>query len=179
MVVTSGDDAGNLTIGGGGIPPGTVVTNFGDGVYSYGAAGTVMSAGQTVTVAGAGGMVPPFGPEAVTAPPMIALTAPLGADGGAPSIPTSADLTVSWTGGQSGSTVTISMGGEDPLDTLTCTWDAALGQGTVPHALLGQLTVQGAGYMSYGQQTTTTFAAGAYTIAASAELQTGEAVTFE
>jgi hypothetical protein len=179
MVVSSGDDAGNLTIGGGGIPPGTVVMNEGDGLYNYSALGPVLSAGQEVSVSGAGGTgVPAFGPQKVTTPSMITLTAPsLASDGGATSIATSSDLTVSWTGGQAGAAVTFTLNDGLALQSVTCTWDATLGQGTIPQAFLGKLS--GAGYATYAQQNATTFTAGAYTITASAALTAGGLVTYQ
>jgi hypothetical protein len=177
MVASSGDDAGKLTIAGGSIPASAMVSDFA-GIYSSSAAGTAMSAGQTVTVAATGGMVPAFGPEAVTAPSMITLLAPLGADGGPPGIARNADLAVSWSSGQSGAQVVLTLGVDaDPLSSIACTWDAPLGQGTVPQALLSRLT-QGAGSLTYGAQTSRTFAAGPYTITESAAVTSGAAVSF-
>jgi hypothetical protein len=135
--------------------------------------------GESVTVAAAGGMVPAFGPEAVTAPTMITLTAPLDADGGAVAISTSSDLTVSWAGGQSGATVFVTMGAPLGFPTLSCMWDATLGQGTVPHALLSQLGDQGSSSMTYGQQATRTFVAGAYTLSEQAVLDAVAMVSFQ
>jgi hypothetical protein len=177
------DSAGNLTIAGGGIPPGTTVMEAGSGGfggYAFTASGNWMAPGQSVTVQGAGGQVPAFGPWAVIVAKPVTLTAPAYVDGGATTIDTSSDYTVSWTGGQSGTTVNISMVVAFET-TLSCTWDAALGHGTIPKALLSGVALQtgGMGSISYGVQTTNTFTAGPYAVAVTAALGSSWPVAFK
>ena len=181
MVFGGGDDAGNLTIAGGSIPTGRTVSNMGNGVYSDAAMGSWFTGGQTLTVSASGGMVPAFGPQPVTAPPFAELTSPQVPDAGVIVIPTSADLTLSWTAGQSGATWTITMGYETSDKSLECGWDASLGQGTIPQAMLGLLVAGGSGpaTANYGQTMTTTFTAGMYDVTESAMTYSQRAVTFQ
>jgi hypothetical protein len=139
--------------------------------------GTLFAAGQTLSVAGSGGTVPAFGPQSVTAPGTITVTAPSWAGGSAPVVSASSDLALAWTGGQSGATVTFTMAASNQSGrsymSLSCAWDASSGQGTVPHALFGPMTgfseePGGSWYTAFAQETTTTFSAGAYVVALSA-----------
>ena len=107
------------------------MTDKGLGEYFDSAFVTWMLPGQQVTVSGTGGMVPPFGPWAVTVPQPITLTAPAFTDGGATPISTSSDLTVAWTGGQSGTMVTFGVLGPNPFTVLQCTWDATAGLASI------------------------------------------------
>jgi len=176
------DDAGDLTIAGGDIPPGTTVHNSGFGDYSYLGTGTWMKPGQSITVEGAGGQVPAFGPWTVTVPQPVTLTAPPFTDGGATTVSVSSDLIVAWTGAQSGTMVTFRLLGPTPFSALTCTWDAATGQGTIPKALLAEVAGPQIGNMSpmtYAVQATNTFTAGLYTIAVTAALGSGWLITFQ
>jgi hypothetical protein len=165
-----GDDAGTLTISGGSIPVATTVANQGNGAYSYSAIGPDFAAGTTLTVSGTGGMVPAFGSQSVTAPPFVTLTAPMVDDAGTSTVSTSADLVVTWSGGVSGATMSLQLGADLTFSSITCMWDASLGQGTVPQALLGSMAGAGQGYVEYGQANVNTFTSGAYSIEESAML---------
>jgi len=177
-----GEDAGNLTLAGGGIPAGTTVTNNGIGAYYDTALGMWLTPGQTITVEASGGQVPSFGPWAVTVPQPITLTTPPFTDGGATTVSISSDLTVSWTGAQSGTTVKFTLLGPNPFTTLSCTWDATAGQGTIPKALLTEVAGPFVGDMSpmtYAVQTTQTFTLGPYAIAMTVALGSGWLITLE
>jgi len=181
MAFPSGDDAGILSISGGAIPAGAAIMNFGDGAYSYSAGGTIFTPGQLLTASTTGATVPAFS-HSVTAPALVTLTAPtLAADGGATTIPISIDLAVSWTGGEAGGTMTLQGGGDGggTYSSVSCAWDATVGHGTVPHALLGKLAGQTDSFLQYGQETKTTFMAGAYSITESATLYSQASVTFQ
>ncbi|HEY1696068.1 MAG TPA: hypothetical protein VGG39_28070 [Polyangiaceae bacterium] len=171
------DSAGTLAIAGGSIPAGTTV-DTGEVFDSYAPAsqgGTLFTPGQALTVSASGATVPAFGPQSVTAPGTIAVTAPTWAGGSSPTISASSDLALAWTGGQSGATVTFSLTAANQTSrssmVLSCAWDATSGAGTVPHALLGQMVGYPDGASWYGgfaQQATTTFGAGGYLVALSA-----------
>ena len=94
---------------------------------------------------------------------------------------TSSDLTVSWSGGQTGATMTLEGGASNGVAPFyfVCTFDASLGQGTVPMATLKPFSGFPNGYITYGQGATTTFTAGAYTIVESATLYSTASVSFE
>jgi len=158
--------AGTLTISGGSL--GSVVVMPGTGnSYSYTSAAT-FSPGQTLTVTASGATVPAFGPESVTAPAVAVLTVPA-ATSGTYMISTAADLSLVWTGGQAGAQLIVEgTSSGTPQSYFTCTWDASLGQATIPHAILAGLAGQTNGYFIYGQFTTTNFTAGGYSISESA-----------
>ncbi len=176
------DGAGELTIAGGSIPAGTVVTDVGFGGYSYNGFVTWMEPGQSVTVVGAGGKVPAFGPWAVTVPQPITLTGPAVTNGGATPVSIATDLTVSWTGAESGTSVTFTLLGPNPFTTLSCTWDSAPGQGTIPSALLASVAGPQMGATSpvtFSVHTTKSFSAGPYTVAMTAALGSGGSIALQ
>ncbi len=175
MVVTNGGlDAGTLTVSGGSIPAGTVVGNGGPGLYNTNLTGVLLSSGQTVSMSATGAAIPAFGPEAVKVPPLVTVASPSFANAGTTTISRASDLTVEWTGGAAGQQMTMlislfASGGDTPYD-LQCSWNASLGHGTAPAALL-QMTPAGiGGTIQLGQQSTTTFTAGAHTLTESAML---------
>ena len=169
-VATEGDDAGTLDVAGGSIPAGETIADVGNGIYSYSSVGTMFTAGDALSVSGTGGMVPAFGPESVVAPRLVTLTSPVLSGSGTTAIPTSTDLELAWTGGQRGATMTLRSGNEQSQSSLGCTWDASLGHGTVPRALLIPLAGEARAFLSYGQESSRTFRAGAYAIAETAML---------
>jgi hypothetical protein len=152
-----------------------------DNTYQYtGTSGvTEFTAGQTLTVSASGATVPAFGPESVTAPAMIALTSPAATGSGAYTITTSADLAVSWTAGQAGAQILFEGVNSSGTSYFTCTWDASVGSGTVPHAVMTGLAGQTGGFLAYGQSTMTTFSAGAYSISLYALPYGGGTATFQ
>jgi hypothetical protein len=175
----AGVSAGTLTISGGNLGAGVAVMPGASNQYTYTASSSMFSAGQTLTVSASGATVPAFGPESVAAPALAVLTSPA-ASGGAYTITTSADLAVAWTGGQAGAQLILEgTTTGTPQSYFTCTWDGALGQGTVPHAVLAGLAGQANGYLIYGQFTTTSFTSGGYSISESALPFTGGTATFQ
>jgi hypothetical protein len=60
-----------------------------------------------------------------------------------------------------------------------CQWDASLGQGTVPQAVLAGLSGQSSAYLAYGQYTTTDFMSGSYSISVLALPYGGASASFE
>jgi hypothetical protein len=135
--------------------------------YNFNASGTLITSGQTLSMSASGAMVPAFAAESVVAPGVITLTAPSGAGSGSFTISTQSDLTVTWTGGQSGATVQV-VGGGSTLSAsvdFICSWDATAGQGVVPQAILSGMAGVTSGVFGYGQYSApTTFTAGSYSI---------------
>jgi hypothetical protein len=185
MVFSEGDSAGNVTVSGGSIPAGTTLMNEGTNYYDDATSGDFISPGETIYVSASGGIVPAFSMKGVTAPSAVALTAPaLSADGGSADISTAADLHVAWSGGQAGATVTLQASSEGlgtsmSYATISCSWDGGLGQGTVPKSILSMLAGGGPGTLTYGQESATTFTAGAYSIAESVLLYSVASANFE
>ena len=167
--------AGTLTISGGTLAAPVMVAPSAD-TYSY-TASTLFSAGQTLVVSASGATVPSFGPDSVVAPGLPVLTAPA-ASAGAYTIATTADLTVTWTGGESGDLFFIE--GVDTSNAyFVCEWDASLGSGTVPQAVLAGLAGQSNAFLAYAQFATTTFTVGGYSISESALPYSGGTATFQ
>jgi hypothetical protein len=174
------DNAGNVLLSGASITPGTSIEYEPYG-YQIGTVQTWFTTGQTVTASATGGTVPAFA-QSVTAGPFVPITTP-SMSGGAVTIPTSADLAVTWSGGQGGATMLLELIGQAGAGQLavTCQWDATLGHGAVPHALLQQFQAQ-ATYpgLMIGQMTTNTFTLDyGYSVAESAMLYSDAKVTFE
>lgn len=170
-----GIDAGTITISGGAL--GAPVAIQPDGAYNYTfeASDTLFSSGQTLTISATGATVPTFGPLSVVAPGAITLTEPE-----APyTIATSSDLPVAWTGGETGATFVLEGLSERPASYLYCSWDASVGSGVVPQAVLASLAGQSNGYVVYGQSTTTTLTASDYSIEEVALPYTGESASFQ
>lgn len=177
-VIPPGVSAGTLTISGGSI--GTVtVTPDSSNSYQYQAGGMLFTAGQTLTVSASGATVPAFGQESIVAPPLLQLQAP-SATGSTYVIPTSSDLAVAWSGGQSGAQVVLegTVQAGSGYDYFACTWDATPQNALVPQAVLKGLAGQ-SGYLFYAQQTMTTFTAGAFPIDLFALPYSGGTATFQ
>jgi len=103
-------------------------------------------AGDVVTVEAAGGDVAPF-LQNIVAPGCITMTAPATPDGGTIygryAISTASDFQVSWTGGEAGALVGVTLAGEEGKSgvevAVTCSFDATAGQGTIPQAAIASL----------------------------------------
>jgi hypothetical protein len=175
-----GDSAGTLTISGGSIAASVTVTPDPSNNYDYEAAGTLYTAGQTLTVTASGATVPACGPISVVAPGLPVLTAPAAASG-AYTLSASADLNVAWSAGASAanSQIIFEAGSNDGASYFMCVWSASLGNATVPQAMLTPLTGQTTGFLIYGQYAATNFTAGAYSIAAAALPYSGGTASFE
>jgi hypothetical protein len=180
--------AGTLTVTGGafgdaGVKLGT--NNLGS--YLYNTTGPMFAPGDTLTVSAAGGTVPAFPAQALVAPGTITLTAPLpsdAGDAGAIVIPTAQPLDVTWTGGQTGARVNVTLSAfftSGASASTFCSWDATTGQGTVPASALAPLasgTLQAGGVVSY-QQAPTSFDAGPWTVALRAYTNNASPATFQ
>jgi hypothetical protein len=177
--------AGTLTVQGGLIePPLTLKPGQGaNNTTSYLDSSTAawFTAGQVLSVSASGDAFPPFGPELVTAPAMIALLKPAGIPNSLGNtnydLATSSDLEVAWSGGEQGADV-ILRGLTASSVEFYCQWDATIGHGTVPQALLAPLAKQ-RGTLDYVQQRAHLFTAGSYTIGLYAEQGAGGFTNFE
>ena len=138
--------AGAITISGGSrtitLTPGT------DGVYptEVDSANALYAGGETLTFTAAGDAVPAF-TDTFLAPAVAQVTSPATPAGNA-ALPISrdSDFSVSWSGGAAGD-VTIGIYPQPTGATITCTFPASAGSGSVPASLLGKLA---AGPASYG-----------------------------
>jgi hypothetical protein len=138
----------------------------------------LFAAGQTLTVTGSGATVPAFASESVMTPALVTLTEPA-ADAGSYTIRTTAALSVSWTGGQSGAQMLFEGVESTGTSYFVCQWDASAGQGTVPQTVLSGFANQSSAYIIYGQYLTTTFTAGSYSVSLIAVPFTGGSASFE
>lgn len=121
--------------------------------------------GDVLTFAAAGGDVPPFQQD-VVGPRCIAMTTPAGPitpDGGAfasYTISTAQDLQISWTGGESGAFVGVTLIGGVSI---SCSFDASLGQGAIPQQALAALA-RGTGSFFIYQERRASLLVGSYQI---------------
>jgi len=177
--------AGTLTITGGAFgTKGIPVAPDKGGTYYYASPGTIFAPGDTLGVSAAGGAVPSFAVESVTATPTIVLTAPAPGTGGKITVPTAQPLVVSWTGGQSGAktvvvaTAIFTTGG---VASTTCSWDASLGTGMVPSAALKPLAAANAetSGMTWYQSADNAFTVGPLAVTMSARVLQGSLASFE
>jgi hypothetical protein len=163
--------AGTITISG---------TVFGDlamtpnpnGTYTPGllesTGAPVFMDGDILTLSAPGADVPPF-QQSIVAPGCVAMEAPSGPDGGviygSYVIPTSDDLQISWTGGESNAFVGVTLiggqGNSAVYASVSCSFDATLGQGTIPHQALAALTGTAGSFFVY-QERRSSMQAGSY-----------------
>jgi hypothetical protein len=139
-----------------------------DRSYQYGTSSTLFAKGDILGVSSTGGSVPPFAKQTVVGPGLVVFTSSAIADeagvddAGVPlgtrSVSTSRDLTVNWTGGESGRTVVVSVnaGVDSGSINIQCVVDATLGAATVPPSalngmasLLGSVTVEQVNTMAF------------------------------
>jgi len=160
---------------------GTVQVPSSGGYYQYTPNGPLFTPGDTLGVAASGADVPAFPMQPIAAPGLPTLVAPyINPDGGTVTIPSTQDLTVRWTGGQSGAKFAVqadSNFSSPGYAQLFCFWDAPLGQGVVPKAALAQVA-GGAGTFFWYQTLDSTFDAGAWSISLEALSGTGQAATY-
>jgi hypothetical protein len=149
----------------------------GTNAYQYTSSSPGFTAGQTLTVSASGATVPAFGPLSIVAPDLTQITSPaMSSDGGTTVIPTTADLPITWNGGQAGATMQLEAIESNGF--AYCAWVGSAGQGTIPAATLKPLSGT-SGYLFYGQSNTTTFFAGQYNVSLTALPYTGGAVSFQ
>jgi hypothetical protein len=151
-------EAGTVTISGGTLPANATMRWFGagDDAYTYtappgpdGGDLLVFKPGDVLSVSSTGNsFVPAFGPEQIVMSTPAVLTSPLDkADANATSVTvnTSADLSLTWSGGVApdqffAEILGVYVAGQSTgIRFLLCTWDASAGQGTMPQAGLTQL----------------------------------------
>jgi hypothetical protein len=117
-----------------------------DGTYDTPLLQTLFSPGTTLTVSATGGDAPAFSGLAIDAPSAVTVTT--SAPGGLGAISTTADLPIQWTGGQAGAQLTLyfnemtSGPSTGVPTTVACTFDASLGQATIPQAALAPMAGQ-------------------------------------
>ena len=155
------------------------------GSYLYNTTGPMFMPGDTLSVSGAGATVPAFPTQTLVAPGAITVTSPEPGDAGALDIQTSQNLTVMWTGGATGDRVVFTLGAffKSGASTSTvCSWDSAMGQGTIPASALASLvgTAQAGGSTAvWYQQAQTSFTAGRWAVVMRAAIQGGSLATFQ
>ncbi len=170
---TQSISAGTLTLGGGEIDGGTALPGMGD-VYAWGSysnspdLGGFFNPGDTLTLSGSGDVVPAFMAPPVQVPQSGTLVAPQPGSEGYYPVPTSQDLAVQWSGGESGAQFVLQggNGGLAPTSFL-CAWDATLGQGVVPQSMLAPFKGEGIGIngeLLWYQKRSATFRAGGFEV---------------
>jgi hypothetical protein len=130
----------------------------------------IFSDGDLVTIATAGADVPVF-QQSIPAPGCVAMTAPESPDGGFfygyYLISTTDDFQISWTGGEANAFVGVTLiGGQGNPTTyvsVTCSFDATSGQGTIPQQALAALTGTAGGFFMY-QERRDSVQAGSYRV---------------
>jgi hypothetical protein len=155
--------AGSMTLAGGKLSSALPFDAANDGTYVIDDTRLDLDPAETATVTASGAQVPAF-MQSVVAPPALVLTKPKPDSSGTYQISTSADLAVTWTGGQAGNTATLTGYTAGTTYSFVCTWDASVGQGTVPAAILTQLAGQAYSAIEWLQDTTVKIDAGAYSI---------------
>ncbi len=176
----AGVSAGTITVTGGDLASPVSLSDPGgdDEEYVDQLESMFFAPGQTLTASASGGVVPAFGPVSVVAPAYITLTAPVVVSG-AVTIPTTSDLSVSWTGGQPGAVVYFQSFGATQGQVLNCAFDATAGSGTIPAAVMAPLEGAAGAVLIWAQGTSETITAGSYVVTESAIVFGTASVTYE
>ncbi len=172
-------NAGIIAVAGGSLPPPGLSTELGPQPTQSNFQVPIFEDGDSLSVVAEGGTIPPFS-GTVVGSGCVYLTSPfeLGNpfDGGTTYIPTSSDLTLSWTGGESNATVHVYFVSQRWSDTqsnvfvetdVACNFAASAGTGLVPEQALAELTGGSpslSNYMGIYQQRVTALDAGAWNI---------------
>lgn len=125
------------------------------------------SPGDKVTASAAGGSVPGFASQSVTAASDIVVTAPIATAGSAATFPRSSPLTVRWTGGTAGKVrVSLLVATAPGSVKVSCDFDATAHTGQVPTEMLSKLPPPGSpvGDLAVLPIGATTFSAGDTTV---------------
>ena len=166
-------NAGTLTLTVNGSPVATATPQGGSGDYMT--TPLPFSPGDVLGVSASGADVPAFATHTITSPGKLAVGTPS-------TITTSQDLTLTWTGGESGAIVIVGIGrgGFNGATSVSCSFDATSGTGTVPKEQLASLQ-NGAptGSLIVGQQRSTTFVSGTFVIDLDAIEDDQSSVTFQ
>lgn len=181
--VVAEDNPGVLEVSGGTFRSGFALAAERFGTYFYASPVHVYAPGDVLGVSGSGATLPAFPKRTVTAPPTIQLTEPT-SDGGRIAVVTSVPLQVSWTGGAAGDAtvlVATALFTSGAVASVTCTWDASLGTGTVPSTSLTPLAAHNAvgGGMSWYQLAQTKFDVGPSAVTMSAYSPQGSLASFQ
>jgi hypothetical protein len=137
--------AGDITVTGGELASALslVYDEVDDGdEYEGSVNGSFFAAGDTFSVVATGAEVGAFQASTTPAPADITLLSPsfgTNSAGRVYLVDESNDLSVTWSGGSSGSVVRVSLGTGSGARVLSCDFDASAGAGTVPATLLGGL----------------------------------------
>jgi hypothetical protein len=172
--------AGTLTLTGGIFDAGINVAPVGEGVYAYSqpTATSSFAPGDILGVAASGGAVPAFS-QTIVGPGCVTLTPPSMGDAGT-SVSTGQDLTLTWSGNEPGAQVFLIAFASPSTPTaqttqteIACSFDAALGTGTIPQAALAALNGGTHGVLAWGQYQTKDFVAGSQKMRLMASCQAG------
>ena len=147
--------AGTVTLSGGQLASNIVLQRDATlGTYGASLTAPAFDTGDTFMLSATGGDVAAFSAVSPAAPPDIVLTAPVGtADGSTTrfAIDTSKDLDVVWTGGDTSFEVNFELANLDDATkdlAVRCQFDAEIGSGLVPAALLGALGTPASGSLT-------------------------------
>ena len=178
--------AGTITITGPALGVAGVALVQNNGLYYYSTNGQIFSKGDTLGASATGADVPAFALHTVVAPGVITVTSPsLPPDGGAIVVPTSTDLSFTWTGGQAGAMVQMGLTAyfqNQGYSQIVCQWPATAGSGQIPAAALGTLISASpleSGSVVWDEYTQTPFNSGEWNISLLAETSGGVNATFE
>jgi hypothetical protein len=167
--------AGTLTVTGGTLGNGVMITQGMGGSYQYQSMSALFAQGDTLGVSATGGTIPAFGPIDVVGTGIIAVTAPVPNGMGVYTINTAQALPLTWTGGEANALALFEVSANFGTGSrgVLCFYDATLGSSSIPSAAMSNLTGGSGPAFVYGQWRETDFTAGAYPLRAVA-LQLGE-----
>jgi hypothetical protein len=170
-----GANAGELAVSVGGVR--RVVEQIEPGLYMQGGQGALWQPGDSVHVTATGGDAPAID-VTVTAPAPITLLEP-GLDGGTGVVSRSRDLRLRWSGGTGTAAIGFTDGKRLPeIVRVKCSFDAKLGEGVVPAAVLSELTPGTTPIYVFTEDNRTWFSQGwRLAVAARANLETMGAAT--
>jgi hypothetical protein len=168
--------AGTLTFSGGPYGDAGIAVKSSGPSYEYNANPLAFADNDSLSVSASGGDVPAFGPQTIVGPGFTTLTDPPEL-GGTIIVSTSQDLHVAWTGGETNAFEDVLFFAQTTMTQIEveCTFDATLGQGTIPKAALAPLAsgLPGTDSFKTAQYRTITFTSGPFTITLQAETLTG------
>lgn len=138
-----GEGAGTLTVSGARLPTAIMLHPSAAGTYRQLLGGNpLFGTGDVFQVSAPGDVFPAVTGQSAAAPAPVTITSPAmttGTAGPTYTYDPTAALTWTWTGGQAGATVIISVLTSGPDLTVTCTFDATAGTGTIPQDVVAEL----------------------------------------
>ncbi len=142
-----GESAGTLTVSGGLLPTTLMLHPGAPGTYRDPFAGNpLFGTGDVFQVSAAGDVFPAFSGQSAPGPAPVTITSPAmttGSAGPTYTYDSTAALPWTWTGGQAGTSVIVSVITHTPDLTVTCTFDATAGAGTIPQDVVAELPAMG------------------------------------